>query len=75
MSRWDFEEFIPTKREKRIPRENFLKKFIKCDQCGYNNKKDFIKDSGICNNCGKILDIKARIRYELKKVNRRYKND
>lgn len=31
----------------------------KCDVCGYWNDNDYVKYSGVCHGCGKILDEKA----------------
>ena len=32
---------------------------IVCDVCGYGNKYYWVKRSGVCNGCGKVLDEKA----------------
>lgn len=40
---------------------------IKCEVCGYCNGKDFVKFSGVCHCCGKILDEKAYFKQELNK--------
>lgn len=39
---------------------------VKCD-CGYCNKKSMIDIYGTCRLCGKVLDSKAKYRYEMKK--------
>lgn len=39
---------------------------IQCE-CGYCNKEAIIKIYGTCNLCGKVLDPKAKYRYEMKK--------
>lgn len=57
---------------KKMPREDFEKLFIKCDVCGYRNKIYFIKKTGTCNCCGKILDKKAKMKFEI--IKRRKKN-
>lgn len=45
-------------KTKSLPKEEFEKQFVICE-CGYNNKKEFVDKSGICNRCGEILDDKA----------------
>lgn len=40
---------------------------IVCEQCGYQNHKYFVDIYGTCNLCGKVLDPKAKYRYEMKK--------
>ena len=39
---------------------------IKCDVCGYHNHKYFVKYSGVCHLCGKVLDNKAYFKYQLR---------
>lgn len=41
MDKWDFKDYIPTKKEKKIDREEFLAQFVQCPECGYRNKKVF----------------------------------
>lgn len=43
MDRWDFKDYVPTKKEKKIDREEFLSQFIQCPECGYRNKKVFFR--------------------------------
>ena len=40
---------------------------IKCDICGYCNHKDYVKYSGVCHLCGKILDDRAYFKQQLNK--------
>lgn len=40
---------------------------IICDVCGYQNHKYFVKQSGVCHLCGKILDEKAYFKCEMNK--------
>ena len=40
---------------------------IKCE-CGYNNQPENIKIYGTCRGCGKILDEKAKFKYEMKNI-------
>lgn len=40
---------------------------IKCDICGYQNHKDFVKHSGVCHLCGKILDDRAYFKAQMNK--------
>lgn len=40
---------------------------IKCDVCGYCNHKEYVKYSGVCHLCGKILDDRAYFKQELNK--------
>lgn len=39
-------------------KERFIE-YTQCDICGYRNNPDFLKYSGVCNCCGKILDERA----------------
>ena len=73
MSKWDFEEFMPTKKKPRISREEFLAQFVQCPECGYRNKKVFLERTGCCNCCGKILDQKAHMKYVVNKKIKNYK--
>ena len=57
---------------KRISKEEFEMKFVKCPECGYRNKKVYIENYGTCNCCDKVLDGKAKLRYELKVRNEHY---
>ena len=38
---------------------------IKCDICGYQNHAYFVKQSGVCHLCGKILDEKAYFKQQM----------
>lgn len=40
---------------------------IVCDVCGYQNHKDYVKYSGVCHLCGKILDQKAYFKAQMNK--------
>lgn len=74
MNRWDFDEYIPQKKDKkRKSREEFLKNFVQCDVCGYRNKKEFLQRKGECNCCGKILDPRAHMKYVVNKKIKNYK--
>ena len=39
---------------------------IKCE-CGYCNKKDMIAVYGTCKYCGKVLDDRAKYKYEMRR--------
>lgn len=67
MDRWDFKDYVPTKKEKKIDRKEFLSQFVQCSECGYRNKKVFLERTGCCNCCGKILDQKAHMKYVINK--------
>lgn len=67
MDRWDFKDYIPTKKEKKIDREEFLARFIQCEACGYRNKKIFLEKTGCCNGCGKIIDPRVHMKYVINK--------
>ena len=41
---------------KKLSDEEFWKLFIKCDNCGYYNKLNYIKKTGVCHCCNKILN-------------------
>ena len=68
MDRWDFKDYVPTKKEKKIDREEFLSQFIQCPECGYRNKKVFLERTGCCNCCGKVLHPKAHMKYIINKT-------
>ena len=38
---------------------------VKCDKCGYNNKKFNIEKYGTCLRCGSVLNKKAKFDYEM----------
>lgn len=40
---------------------------VKCDICGYENKKEFLQYSGVCHLCGKILDDRAYFKAQMNK--------
>lgn len=46
---------------KRKWQENII-----CDNCGYQNKDYWVKRSGICNGCGKVLDPKAKFKDDMR---------
>lgn len=48
---------------------------IKCDVCGYQNGKDYVKFSGVCHLCGKILDEKAYFKQQLNKKMRLWRGE
>lgn len=72
MDKWDFKDYIPTKKEKKIDREKFLTQFVQCPKCGYRNKKVFLERIGACKCCGKILDPKAHMKYVINKKKKYY---
>lgn len=72
MDKWDFKDYIPTKKEKKIDREKFLTQFVQCPECGYRNKKVFLERIGACKCCGKILDPKAHMKYVINKKKKNY---
>lgn len=39
---------------------------IKCE-CGYQNHKENVQVFGTCRGCGKVLDSKAKYKYEMNK--------
>ena len=47
-------------------------KAIFCDECGYGNNSDYVKYSGVCHGCGKVLDEKA---YFKAQMNKKLRND
>lgn len=47
-------------------KERFVE-YTQCDQCGYRNNQDFLKYSGVCNCCHKILDEKAYFKAQMNK--------
>lgn len=40
---------------------------IKCEICGYQNHKHYVKESGVCHLCGNILDDKAYFKSQMNK--------
>ena len=72
MDKWDFNDYVPTKKEKKIDREEFLAQFVQCEKCGYRNKKVFLERTGCCNNYGKILDPRAHMKYIINKKRKNY---
>ena len=40
---------------------------IKCEKCGYQNHRDFVKYSGVCHLCGNILDERAYFKQQMNK--------
>jgi hypothetical protein len=40
---------------------------IRCDVCGYCNHKEYVKYSGVCHLCGKILDDRAYFKCQMNK--------
>ena len=48
--------------------------WIKCPNCGYQNKKIFIDVYGTCRLCNKVLDEKAKFKYEMFKRLRLWRN-
>jgi len=42
-------------------------KNIKCDVCGYQNHDYYVKKSGVCHLCGKVLDDKAYFKAQMNK--------
>lgn len=40
---------------------------VRCDICGYHNKVEFLRYSGVCHCCGKILDDKAYFKSQMNK--------
>ncbi len=57
----------------RKKKERFSVTF--CDECGYGNNNDFLKFSGVCHGCGKILDEKAYFKAQMNKKMRLWRND
>lgn len=46
---------------------------VKCDVCGYHNHKSYLKISGVCHLCGKILDERAYFKAQMYKKLRLWK--
>lgn len=46
-----------------------------CDKCGYGNNSDYVKYSGVCHGCGKILDEKAYFKQQMNKKLRLWRNE
>ena len=42
-------------------------KILFCDVCSYGNNPDFVKRTGVCHGCGKILDEKAYFKQQMNK--------
>ena len=49
-----------TKKEKPL-------KILFCDICSYGNNPDYVKYTGLCHGCGKVLDDKAFFKYQMNK--------
>lgn len=47
---------------------------VQCDICGYYNQKQYVKYSGVCHCCGKILDDRAYFKQELNKRMKLWRN-
>lgn len=47
---------------------------IKCDVCGYQNHDYFVKQSGVCHLCGKVLDDKSYFKAQMNKKLRLWYN-
>ena len=54
--------------------ENKKELIIQCDICGYNNLKQYVKYSGVCHCCGKILDDRAYFKQQMNKKMRLWRN-
>lgn len=52
---------------------DIMEKYIQCDICGYHNQKDFVKHTGACHCCGKILDDKAYFKAQMNKKMRMWR--
>ena len=50
-------------------------KAIFCDECGYGNNSDYVKYSGVCHGCGKVLDEKAYFKAQMNKKLRLWRNE
>ena len=48
---------------------------IKCDICGYQNHKCYVKYSGVCHLCGKILDDRAYFKAQMNKKLRLWRGE
>lgn len=44
-------------------------------ECGYNNQPWNVRNYGTCTRCGKVLDPKAKYKYEMKKRLRLWRGD
>lgn len=50
-----------------MAKKEFVNKNIKCDICGYQNHEYYVKESGVCHLCGKILDERAYFKSQMNK--------
>ena len=48
---------------------------IYCEDCGYCNRVEMIAKYGTCRGCNKVLDDKAKFKYEMNKKLKLWKND
>ena len=46
-------------------KKKFINTNVICDKCGYQNNPNYINFSGICHGCGKVLDEKAKFKFEM----------
>ena len=44
---------------------NYISTTVKCEVCGYANLKHNVDLYGTCRGCGKVLDPKAKYKYEM----------
>lgn len=49
------------------PWEKQWTEFIVCEECGYNNIKHYVDFFETCNCCNKVLNEKAKFKYEMNK--------
>lgn len=47
---------------------------IKCE-CGYNNKPIYVSVYGSCLRCKRVLDEKAKFKYDMKRKMRLWRNE
>lgn len=48
-------------------KKEFVNKNIICDVCKYQNNPNYVKYSGVCHLCGKILDDRAYFKAQMNK--------
>ncbi len=56
-------------------KKKYINRNIKCDICGYQNLPCYVKESGICHLCGKILDERNYFKVKLNRKLKLWKDD
>ncbi len=55
----------------KMNRDEFEKLFVRCDNCGYRNRVYYLKRTGLCHCCKKVLDKRAKMEHEIMKRSRK----